>query len=67
MEKLEIYTHDDFKKMKRELKITNKDIAEILNCSEQNIRNHSAPGEKLGKIPISMLFIYDKMQKKPLN
>jgi len=52
--------------MKKSLKINNKDISELLNCTEQNIRNHSNPKKKLGKIPISMLFIYRKL-KKPLN
>jgi hypothetical protein len=46
--------------MKKALKINNKDISELLNCTEQNIRNHSNPKKKLGKIPISMLFIYRK-------
>ena len=57
------YTHEEFKEMKRDLKITNKDIAKLLKCSEQNIRNHSVPGKELGKIPVSMLFIYRKIQK----
>ena len=61
IEKIENFTHNEFKIMKRELKITNKDIADLLNCSEQNIRNHSSPNKELGKIPISMLFIYRKM------
>lgn len=63
---MENYSHEEFKEMKKSLKINNKDIAELLNCTEQNIRNHSNPKKKLGKIPISMLFIYRKL-KKPLD
>ena len=64
MQKIENYTHEEFKEMKRDLNINNKDIAKLLNCTEQNIKNHTAPGKELGKIPISMLFIYRKIQKK---
>jgi hypothetical protein len=51
--------HEKFKSVKKELKLTNNDIAKIVNQTPQNIKMQSVPGKELGKIPLLINWFYD--------
>ncbi|MDR2223775.1 MAG: hypothetical protein LBE34_13735 [Flavobacteriaceae bacterium] len=55
------YTHDDFKAMKKDLKLTNADIADITGLSESNVKNLTKPSaDDLPPWIKSMLYVYYK-------
>ncbi|MDM1057900.1 hypothetical protein [Myroides odoratimimus] len=57
------YTHEDFKAMKKALKLTNQDIAEITGLSEGTVKNLTKPSaDDLPSWIKSMLYIYLKMK-----
>jgi len=56
--------HEKFKTVKKELGLTNIDIAKIVNQSTQNIKQQSVPGKELGKIPLLIIWFYEKYLKE---
>ena len=56
-------THEDFKQMKKELKICNAEIAEVTGLTTGSVKNQTAPAK--GKLPTwakSMIFIWQKLK-----
>ena len=51
--------HEKFKIIKKELKLTNKSIAEVIGQSEQNIKNQCNSRKPLGKVPLLMVWFYE--------
>lgn len=58
------YTSEDFKAMKKALKLTNKDIALIIGTGEANVKIQTAPRKELATWAKSMLYVYDHFQPK---
>ncbi|MDM1452211.1 hypothetical protein [Myroides odoratimimus] len=57
------YTHEDFKAMKKALKITNADIAEITGLSKGNVDNTTkASAEDLPAWIKSMIYVWNKLK-----
>lgn len=56
-------THEDFKQMKKDLKIGNAEIAEITGLTTGSVKNQTAPSK--GELPSwakSMIFIWQKLK-----
>ena len=56
-------THEDFKAMKKELKIGNAEIAEIIGLTTGSVKNQTAPAKK--ELPAwakSMIFVWKKLK-----
>lgn len=60
MKKTTIFTHDDFKAMKRDLNLTNADIAEIIGLSEGSVKNQTQSSKELPTWIKSMLYVWKK-------
>lgn len=58
------FTSEDFKAMKKALKLTNKDIAKIIGTGEANVKIQTAPGKPLATWAKSMLYVYHKTQEQ---
>lgn len=57
------YTHEDFKAMKRDLKLTNADIAEIIGgLTPDSVRVLTQPNKELPKWVRSMLYVWKKQK-----
>lgn len=54
------YTHEDFKEMKKALKIKNADIAEITGLSVDSVKTLTQPNKELPAWIRSMIFVYRK-------
>lgn len=53
------YTHDDFKEMKQDLKLTNADIAEIIGeLTPDSVKTLTQPNRDLPKWVRSMLYVW---------
>ncbi|MFD0701776.1 hypothetical protein [Myroides pelagicus] len=57
------YTHEDFKEMKKDLKLTNRDIADITGLTEASVKNQTKPSaNELPPWIKTMLYIYNKLK-----
>lgn len=56
--------HEKFKSIKKELGLTNQDIANIVGQTVQNIKQQSVPSRELGKIPLLIIWFYEKYLKE---
>jgi hypothetical protein len=55
----------DFKQMKKDLKLTNKDIANIIGTGETNVKNQTAPNKKkIATWANSMLYVYHRLKQE---
>lgn len=64
---MEKYTAQDFKDLKKELKLTNKDVAEILNTSEENIKSQTGAHKPIGRWAVGMIYIWKHYKAKNEN
>jgi len=51
-------THEDFKDMKRQLKLTNASIAEITGLSTDSVKTMTQPNRELPAWAKSMIFVW---------
>lgn len=56
------FTHDDFKAMKKALKLKNEDIAIIVGVSKGNVTNTARPGKKLPSWARALCFAHELMK-----
>lgn len=54
------YTHEDFKAMKKALKLTNADLAEITGLTNGSVKTLTQPNKELPAWIKSMIFVYQK-------
>lgn len=52
-------THEDFKTMKRQLKLTNASIAEITGLSTDSVKTMTQPNRELPAWAKSMIFVWN--------
>lgn len=64
---MEKYTAQDFKDLKKDLNLTNKDVAEIIGTSEQNVKIQTNQNEKLATWAKSMLYVWQHYKNKNEN
>lgn len=60
------YTHKDFKELKKQLGLKNRDIALITGLTEFSVKNQTAPSKELPTWAKSMVYIY-KIPTRRLN
>lgn len=53
--------HENFKILKKQLGLKNKDIAIMIGTTEQNIKVQTRPSAPLAKWAVSMLFVWHAM------
>jgi len=56
------FTSEDFKAMKKALKLTNKDIAKIIGTGEANVKIQTAPGKPLATWAKAFCYTYERMK-----
>jgi len=52
------YTHEDFKELKKQLGLKNRDIALIIGLTENSVKSQTAPSKKLPTWAKSMIYVY---------
>lgn len=55
------YTPEDFKAMKKSLKLTNKDVAEIIGTTEQNVKFQTNKNRPLGTWAKAFVYMYNRL------
>ena len=55
-------THEDFKQMKKELKIINSDIAEIIGLTVDSVKTMTQPKRELPAWAKSMIFVWKRLK-----
>ena len=55
-------THEDFKSMKKQLKLTNASIASEIGLTADSVKNQTAPSKELPAWAKSMLLVYNKLK-----
>ena len=55
-------THEDFKLMKKQLKLTNASIASEIGLTADSVKNQTAPAKELPTWAKSMIFIWQKLK-----
>lgn len=59
---MDLYTYDNWKAFKKDLSLSNKDIAEITGTTESNIKTQLSPSKKLPTWARAMLFVWDRQK-----
>ncbi len=57
-----MYTHEDYKTLKKELGLKNKDIAEAIGLKIKTVTDSTRPSWELPTWAKAMIFIYKKMK-----
>jgi len=52
------YTHKDFKELKKQLGLKNRDISLIVGLSEFSVKNQTAPSKELPTWAKSMIYVF---------
>lgn len=58
------YTHDDFKAMKKALKLTNADIAKIIGLTTNSVKTLSQPSAELPSWAKAMLYVWKELKSQ---
>jgi len=58
------YTHKDFKELKKQLGLKNRDIALIIGLTEFSVKNQTSPSKELPTWAKAMLYGYEY---RPVN
>ena len=55
-------THEDFKEMKKQLKLTNASIASEIGLTADSVKNQTAPAKELPAWAKSMILVWQKLK-----
>jgi len=56
-----MYTHEQWKEVKKALSLTNKSIAEIIGTTEDNVKKQLGPSKKLPTWARAMMFAHERL------
>ena len=59
-------THEDFKALKKDLGLKNKDIAEITGLTVDSVKSMTAPSKPLPSWAVFAIYVYQEMKSKEL-
>lgn len=54
------YTHEDFRAMKRDLKLTNADIGNIIGLTGDSVKNQTQSAKSLPAWALSMIYVWKR-------